>query len=77
MQHVLHLAHQTQAPGADDEPGAQVADDGTQAQLLAERHGDDRSAEVDEGVAEPAGGVFHEWDALRDPWCVGSNPTLT
>ena len=60
MQDVVHIAHQTKAPGAHGNAGAQIADDGSQAQGSGDGDSQNRRRKIDEAVSQPDGrAVFH------------------
>ena len=51
---------QLQAPRADHDAGAQVADDRAEAEQARQRHRDHRGGEVDQAAGQPGGAVLHQ-----------------
>ena len=52
-QDLFGVGHQLQAPGPDQDAGAQVADDRAEPERSCHRHGDDRGAQIDQHADEP------------------------
>ena len=59
LQHVLGPRHELQPPRADQDAGAEVADDRAELEEARERHRDHRGGEVDEAAGQP-GAVLHQ-----------------
>ncbi len=55
LQHVLGPRDELQPPRADQDAGAEVADDRTEAEEARQGNGEDRGGEIDEAAGQPVG----------------------